>query len=58
MIRYVTDVPGYPAAHSPYSHAVIANGFVFVSGQIAVRPGVQQFREFLQRLGHDWLRLA
>ncbi len=37
-IRYV-DVPGYPAAHSPYSHAVIANGFVFVSGQIAVRPG-------------------
>jgi 2-iminobutanoate/2-iminopropanoate deaminase len=37
-IRHV-DVPGYPAAHSPYSHAVIANGFVFVSGQIAVRPG-------------------
>lgn len=39
MIRYITDVPGYPVAHSPYSHAVIANGFVFVSGQIAVRPG-------------------
>ena len=33
------DVAGYPAAHSPYSHAVVANGFVFVSGQIAVRPG-------------------
>jgi 2-iminobutanoate/2-iminopropanoate deaminase len=39
MIKYITDVPGYPAAHSPYSHAVIANGFVFVSGQIALRPG-------------------
>ena len=39
MIKYVTDVPGYPAAHSPYSHAVVANGFVFVSGQIAARPG-------------------
>jgi 2-iminobutanoate/2-iminopropanoate deaminase len=39
MIKYVTEVPGYPAAHSPYSHAVVANGFVFVSGQIAVRPG-------------------
>jgi 2-iminobutanoate/2-iminopropanoate deaminase len=38
VIRYV-DVPGYPAAHSPYSHAVVANGFVFVSGQIAVKPG-------------------
>jgi|SRR5690242_17667381 2-iminobutanoate/2-iminopropanoate deaminase len=33
------DVPGYPAPHSPYSHAVSANGFVFVSGQIPVRPG-------------------
>jgi enamine deaminase RidA (YjgF/YER057c/UK114 family) len=32
------DVPDYPAAHSPYSHAVLANGFVFVSGQIPVRP--------------------
>jgi 2-iminobutanoate/2-iminopropanoate deaminase len=37
-ITYV-EVPGYPAAHSPYSHAVTAGGFVFVSGQIAVRPG-------------------
>jgi 2-iminobutanoate/2-iminopropanoate deaminase len=37
-IRHV-DAPGYPAPHSPYSHAVIANGFVFVSGQIPVRPG-------------------
>jgi 2-iminobutanoate/2-iminopropanoate deaminase len=37
-IQYV-DVPDYPAAHSPYSHAVIANGFVFVSGQIPVRSG-------------------
>jgi enamine deaminase RidA (YjgF/YER057c/UK114 family) len=33
MIRHVTDIPGYPAPHSPYSHAVVANGFVFVSGQ-------------------------
>jgi 2-iminobutanoate/2-iminopropanoate deaminase len=33
------EVPGYPAPHSPYSHAVVANGFVFVSGQIPVRPG-------------------
>jgi 2-iminobutanoate/2-iminopropanoate deaminase len=39
-IHYV-DVPGYPAAHAPYSHAVVANGFVFVSGQIAVRPGAE-----------------
>src|ERR1700686_2997265 len=37
-IRHV-DAPDYPAAHSPYSHAVVANGFVFVSGQLPVRPG-------------------
>lgn len=37
--KYFTDIPGYAGAHSPYSHAVVANGFVFVSGQIAVRPG-------------------
>ncbi len=37
-IRHV-DVAGYPPPHSPYSHAVVANGFVFVSGQIPVRPG-------------------
>jgi 2-iminobutanoate/2-iminopropanoate deaminase len=37
-IDYV-DVPNYPAPHSPYSHAVVAGGFVFVSGQIPVRPG-------------------
>lgn len=38
MIQHVA-VPGYPEPHSPYSHAVVANGFVFVSGQIPVRPG-------------------
>jgi 2-iminobutanoate/2-iminopropanoate deaminase len=38
-IKFIVDVPGYPKAHSPYSHAVVANGLVFVSGQIPVRPG-------------------
>src|SRR5262245_42250160 len=38
-IRRLEAIPGYPAPHSPYSHAVVANGFVFVSGQIPVRPG-------------------
>ena len=37
--EYFTEIPGYPAAHSPFSHAVVANGFVFVSGQLAIRPG-------------------
>jgi 2-iminobutanoate/2-iminopropanoate deaminase len=37
-IRHV-GVPGYPEPHSPYSHAVVANGFVFVTAQIPVCPG-------------------
>jgi 2-iminobutanoate/2-iminopropanoate deaminase len=37
--RYINDIAGYPSPHSPYSHAVVANGFVFVSGQIAIQPG-------------------
>jgi 2-iminobutanoate/2-iminopropanoate deaminase len=39
VTRHINSIPGYPAPHSPYSHAVVANGFVFVSGQIPVRPG-------------------
>ena len=37
-IHYV-DVADYPASYSPYSDAVVANGFVFVSAQIPVTPG-------------------
>ena len=37
-LRHV-EVTDLPAPHSPYSPAVVANGFVFVSGQIPVRPG-------------------
>lgn len=36
-VQHVT-VSDYPPPHSPYCHAVVANGFVFVSGQIPVRP--------------------
>ena len=37
--KYYSEIPGYATAHAPFSHAVVANGFVFVSGQAAVRPG-------------------
>jgi 2-iminobutanoate/2-iminopropanoate deaminase len=36
----VTDLG--PEAIGPYSQAVRANGFVFVSGQIALDPGTQE----------------
>ena len=34
--------PNAPKAIGPYSQAVCANGFVFVSGQIAIDPKTQQ----------------
>jgi len=34
-----------PAAIGPYSQAIKANGFVFVSGQIPIDPGTGEFVE-------------
>jgi 2-iminobutanoate/2-iminopropanoate deaminase len=31
-----------PFQGAPYSQAIVANGFVFVSGQLALRPGVKE----------------
>ncbi|MBO5525864.1 MAG: RidA family protein [Clostridia bacterium] len=36
MQKYFT--PDAPAAIGPYSQAIVANGFVFTSGQIAINP--------------------
>lgn len=35
----VVNTPDAPAAIGPYSQAMIANGFLFASGQIALVPG-------------------
>jgi len=34
----LVNAPGLPAPAGHYSHATVANGFVFVSGQLPVRP--------------------
>jgi 2-iminobutanoate/2-iminopropanoate deaminase len=39
MPRNIVQTDTAPAAVGPYSQAVIANGFVFTSGQIALLPG-------------------
>ncbi len=38
MNRETVTVDGAPAPAGPYSHAVVANGFVYVSGQGPVNP--------------------
>lgn len=41
-VKYINDVPGCPAPHSPFSHAVVANGLVFVSGQTGAGATIQE----------------
>ena len=40
-----TEAAPAPFQGAPYSQAIKANGFVFVSGQLAIRPGDQQLVE-------------
>jgi len=41
-MRDVISTKDAPQAIGPYSQAIRANGFVFVSGQIAIDPATQQ----------------
>jgi 2-iminobutanoate/2-iminopropanoate deaminase len=41
-MREVISTKDAPQAIGPYSQAIKANGFVFVSGQIAIDPATQQ----------------
>jgi 2-iminobutanoate/2-iminopropanoate deaminase len=44
-MREVIATPNAPQAIGPYSQAIRANGFVFVSGQIPLDPATQQIVE-------------
>jgi len=41
-MRDIISTPDAPKAIGPYSQGIRANGFVFVSGQIAIDPSTQQ----------------
>src|SRR6202451_894892 len=41
-MREVISTKDAPEAIGPYSQAIKANGFVFVSGQVAIDPATQQ----------------
>ena len=42
--RKVISSGKFPRALGPYSHAVVAGGFVFVAGQAPIDPSTQEFR--------------
>lgn len=44
-MREIISTNNAPQAIGPYSQAVKANGFVFVSGQVAIDPATQQVIE-------------
>ena len=44
-MREQISTPNAPQAIGPYSQAIRANGFVFVSGQVAIDPATQQVIE-------------
>ena len=41
--RKVINSPNFPRVLGPYSHAVVAGGFVFVAGQAPINPVTQEF---------------
>jgi 2-iminobutanoate/2-iminopropanoate deaminase len=41
-MRDIISTPDAPKAIGPYSQGICANGFVFVSGQVAIDPATQQ----------------
>ena len=41
-MREIISTKDAPQAIGPYSQAIKANGFIFVSGQVAIDPATQQ----------------
>jgi 2-iminobutanoate/2-iminopropanoate deaminase len=42
MSKKAISAPLAPPAVGPYSHAIVANGFVFTAGQVGLVPGTKQ----------------
>ncbi len=40
-MKSVPDLPNHPKPVGPYSHCVVANGLVFISGQTPLAPGAK-----------------
>ncbi len=40
-MKAVPDLPHHPKPLGPYSHCVVANGFVFISGQAPIAPDAE-----------------
>ena len=41
IMKGIPELPNHPKPVGPYSHCVVANGLVFISGQAPLRPGAK-----------------
>ena len=52
-MKKVVNSPNAPAAIGPYSHSVKANGFLFVSGQVARTPSGDMIMNSIEEETHQ-----
>ncbi|MDE1191872.1 MAG: Rid family detoxifying hydrolase [Arachidicoccus sp.] len=53
MSKQIINTSNAPAPVGPYNQAIIANGFLFISGQIAINPETNQLEiESLEKETH------
>lgn len=56
MQRNVISTDAAPAAIGPYSQGISTNGFIFLSGQIALSPGTATLAEGIEAQTHQVLK--
>ena len=56
-MKKIINTPNAPAPIGPYSQAVAANGFLFLSGQVAINPATGELNQTsLQEETHQVMR--
>lgn len=48
VLRMLVFTKGAPEAIGPYSQAIVANGFVFISGQLGIDPSTSKLTEGIE----------
>ncbi len=55
-MKKIIKTPHAPAAIGPYSQAVIANGLLYTSGQIAIRPETAELESGIENQTHQVMK--
>lgn len=55
-MKKVISTPNAPAAIGPYAQAILANGVLYISGQIPVNPATGEIVEGVEKETHQVMR--